>query len=84
MATKPNALTQIYVAVQDVDAKVEAFQTQVTDVSTKVDALENLPAQLTTLQEVVVDIQSILNGGDLPLPDLPNVPGVRTGSRKSK
>ncbi|AOT85489.1 p10 [Cyclophragma undans nucleopolyhedrovirus] len=71
--SKPNVLTQILNAVQDVDAKVEALQAQVTELDGKVQLLdlEAVTAQLTQLDAKITDIQSILNGEDLPIPTPP-------------
>nr|AFS51895.1 DekiORF17 [Dendrolimus kikuchii nucleopolyhedrovirus] len=68
--SKPNVLTQILTAVQDVDAKVDALQTQITELDSKVQSLDldALTTQLTELDTKITDIQSILSGEELPVP----------------
>lgn len=84
--SRPNVLTQILSAVQSVDAKVEALETQLVQLDARLQPLENLPAQLTDIDAKVTDIQDILVGEAPPAPGPES--GLehesRRGSRRTK
>ncbi|BAE72309.1 P10 [Hyphantria cunea nucleopolyhedrovirus] len=70
--SKPSILQQILTAVQDVDAKVDALQAQLTELDGKVQPLDGLSEQLAALDIKVTTIQDILGGAEIP--DVPDVP----------
>jgi phage shock protein A len=79
--SKPNVLTQILAAIQEVDSKVDALQTQLDQLEQTFPS--DLSAQLTELDGKVTEIQSILTGVE-PEPQPEPEPEAESVSRRRK